>query len=183
MNVCGEALGCRAACGMGWQHGVLRALRQALRHVRLGCRILVKHRRWPQARGALAELASRVPIPHGTEGLVESCWLLLTSVVAVPLVCMVPGGSAVLGFLVRLPHMRCTAACESGDMRLRSHVAPILFPYHLQSKVRCCHACVSSHWRAVSAWSAAWQHSRPSLRSRWPPPVWLLALSLAPACS
>lgn len=42
-----------------------------------------------------------MPIPHGTEGLVESCWLLLTSVVAVPLVCMVPGGSAVLGFLVR----------------------------------------------------------------------------------
>ncbi|KAK9834871.1 hypothetical protein WJX81_005409 [Elliptochloris bilobata] len=52
-----------------------------------------------QARAGLAELASRVPIPHGTEGLVESCWLLLTSVVAVPLVCMVPGGSAVLGFL------------------------------------------------------------------------------------
>ena len=46
-----------------------------------------------------------MPIPHGTEGLVESCWLLLTSVVAVPLVCMVPGGSAVLGFLVRLPRL------------------------------------------------------------------------------
>lgn len=63
--------------------------------------MLARRRWWPQARGALAELASRVPIPHGTEGLVESCWLLLTSVVAVPLVCMVPGGSAVLGFLVR----------------------------------------------------------------------------------
>jgi len=54
-----------------------------------------------QAKGRLAELAASVPIPHGTEGLVESCWLLLTSVVAVPIVCSFPGGSAVLGFLAR----------------------------------------------------------------------------------
>jgi len=57
--------------------------------------------RGAQAKGRLAELAARVPIPHGTEGLVESCWLLLTSVVAVPIVCSFPGGSAVLGFLAR----------------------------------------------------------------------------------
>lgn len=54
-----------------------------------------------QAKAGLVELAARVPIPHGTEGLIESCWLLLTSVVAVPIVCSFPGGSAVLGFLVR----------------------------------------------------------------------------------
>ena len=39
-------------------------------------------------------------IPHGEEGLIESVWLLLTSVVVVPLVCKLPGGSPVLGFLV-----------------------------------------------------------------------------------
>lgn len=65
---------------------------------------------WAQAKAGLADLAARVPIPHGTEGLVESCWLLLTSVVAVPLVCLVPGGSAVLGFLVGSQPLRfCTS--------------------------------------------------------------------------
>jgi monovalent cation:proton antiporter-2 (CPA2) family protein len=55
------------------------------------------------ARAAGATLARWVPpitIPHGTEGLVETCVLLLTSVIAVPLVCRIPGGSPVLGFLV-----------------------------------------------------------------------------------
>ena len=65
---------------------------------------------WAQAKAGLADVAARVPIPHGTEGLVESCWLLLTSVVAVPLVCLVPGGSAVLGFLVGSQPLRfCTS--------------------------------------------------------------------------
>lgn len=42
------------------------------------------------------------PIPHGTEGLIETIWLLMTSVVAVPAICKLPGGSPVLGFLVSL---------------------------------------------------------------------------------
>ena len=52
------------------------------------------------ALGALKQLPWP-EIPHGEEGLIESVWLLLTSVVTVPLVCKLPGGSPVLGFLVR----------------------------------------------------------------------------------
>lgn len=57
-----------------------------------------------QARDAVAGAWKQLPwpkIPHGEEGLIESVWLLLTSVVTVPLVCKLPGGSPVLGFLVR----------------------------------------------------------------------------------
>ncbi|KAA6420736.1 MAG: K(+) efflux antiporter chloroplastic-like [Trebouxia sp. A1-2] len=39
------------------------------------------------------------PVPHGTEGIIETIWLLMTSVVAVPAICKLPGGSPVLGFL------------------------------------------------------------------------------------
>ncbi len=52
----------------------------------------------------MSALLAHVPlpaIPHGEEGLFESIWLLLTSVITVPLVCKLPGGSPVLGFLVR----------------------------------------------------------------------------------
>jgi len=52
-----------------------------------------------------AAFLDRLPfpeVPHGEEGLIETIWLLLTSVIAVPLVCKLPGGSPVLGFLVRL---------------------------------------------------------------------------------
>ncbi len=51
----------------------------------------------------LAGAIDRLPfpeVPHGEEGLIETLWLLLTSVIAVPLVCKLPGGSPVLGFLV-----------------------------------------------------------------------------------
>lgn len=51
----------------------------------------------------LAAGIGRLPfpeVPHGEEGLIETLWLLLTSVIAVPLVCKLPGGSPVLGFLV-----------------------------------------------------------------------------------
>ena len=51
----------------------------------------------------MAGLMDKVPfpeVPHGEEGLIETLWLLLTSVIAVPLVCKLPGGSPVLGFLV-----------------------------------------------------------------------------------
>ena len=57
-----------------------------------------------QAREAVLGALKQLPwpeIPHGEEGLIESVWLLLTSVVTVPLVCKLPGGSPVLGFLVR----------------------------------------------------------------------------------
>ena len=53
---------------------------------------------------AVAAQLARVPwpeVPHGEQGLVETIWLLLTSVIAVPLICKLPGGSPVLGFLVR----------------------------------------------------------------------------------
>lgn len=44
----------------------------------------------------------RLPIPETLkheQGLLETIWLLLTSVVVVPAVCKLPGGSPVLGFL------------------------------------------------------------------------------------
>ncbi len=59
-----------------------------------------------QAKEAVVGALKQLPwpeIPHGEEGLIESVWLLLTSVVVVPLVCKLPGGSPVLGFLVRSP--------------------------------------------------------------------------------
>eukprot|EP00884_Botryococcus_braunii_P005201 jgi/Botrbrau1/14682/Bobra.0108s0039.1 len=52
---------------------------------------------------AVAEVVRRLPlphVPHGMEGFLQTIWLLLTSVIAVPLVCAIPGGSPVLGFLV-----------------------------------------------------------------------------------
>ena len=51
----------------------------------------------------LRELMSKLPlpdVPHGTEGLIQTIWLLMTATIAVPLVCKLPGGSPVLGFLV-----------------------------------------------------------------------------------
>jgi hypothetical protein len=61
-----------------------------------------------QAKASFLSLVARLPlpeVPHGEEGLFESIWLLLTSVITVPLVCMLPGGSPVLGFLVRRAHL------------------------------------------------------------------------------
>lgn len=62
----------------------------------------------------MRELTSKLPlpdVPHGTEGLIQTIWLLMTATVAVPLVCKLPGGSPVLGFLVSLiplhPHHPC----------------------------------------------------------------------------
>lgn len=40
-------------------------------------------------------------VPQGEGGLFETLWLLLSSVMVVPLVCRL-GGSPVLGFLVRM---------------------------------------------------------------------------------
>ena len=57
----------------------------------------------------MAGVMDKVPfpeVPHGEEGLIETLWLLLTSVIAVPLVCKLPGGSPVLGFLVTLRHVQ-----------------------------------------------------------------------------
>ena len=50
------------------------------------------------AKGMLA----RIPIPATLaheQGLIETIWLLLTTVLVVPAVCKLPGGSPVLGFL------------------------------------------------------------------------------------
>jgi monovalent cation:proton antiporter-2 (CPA2) family protein len=49
-----------------------------------------------------AELVGRIPLPHiheSEKGILETIWLLLASVLTVPLVCKLPGGSPVLGFL------------------------------------------------------------------------------------
>ena len=64
----------------------------------------------------LRSLTSKLPlpdIPHGTEGLIETIWLLMTSVVAVPAICALPGGSPVLGFLVRHLHLSAVMALHS----------------------------------------------------------------------
>lgn len=47
-------------------------------------------------------MLGRIPIPSTLaheQGLVETIWLLLTTVLVVPAVCKLPGGSPVLGFL------------------------------------------------------------------------------------
>lgn len=72
----------------------------------------------------LAAAIDRLPfpeVPHGEEGLIETLWLLLTSVIAVPLVCKLPGGSPVLGFLVRSILMAVTQARSRLENAVRSH--------------------------------------------------------------
>jgi Kef-type K+ transport system membrane component KefB len=47
-------------------------------------------------------MLSRIPLPATLaheQGLLETIWLLFTSVLVVPAVCKIPGGSPVLGFL------------------------------------------------------------------------------------
>ena len=49
-----------------------------------------------------AAILGKIPLPHVHEseaGILETIWLLLASVITVPLVCKLPGGSPVLGFL------------------------------------------------------------------------------------
>ncbi len=49
-------------------------------------------------------LVRQLPWPHihdSEKGLLQAMQLLAASVVAVPLICKLPGGSPVLGFLVR----------------------------------------------------------------------------------
>lgn len=47
-------------------------------------------------------MLSKIPLPETLaheQGLLETIWLLFTSVLVVPAVCKIPGGSPVLGFL------------------------------------------------------------------------------------
>lgn len=47
-------------------------------------------------------MLSKIPLPATLaheQGLLETIWLLFTSVLVVPAVCKIPGGSPVLGFL------------------------------------------------------------------------------------
>ena len=47
-------------------------------------------------------MLGKIPLPSTLaheEGLLETIWLLFTSVLVVPAVCKLPGGSPVLGFL------------------------------------------------------------------------------------
>jgi monovalent cation:proton antiporter-2 (CPA2) family protein len=50
----------------------------------------------------VSSVLAKVPLPHVHEseaGILETIWLLMASVIFVPLVCKLPGGSPVLGFL------------------------------------------------------------------------------------
>jgi hypothetical protein len=57
------------------------------------------------ANGVVSSIAERIGPIHinpAEQGLLETIWLLLTSIVCVPAVCkFIPGGSPVLGYLVR----------------------------------------------------------------------------------
>jgi hypothetical protein len=57
------------------------------------------------AKGVASSIAERIGPIHinpAEQGLLETIWLLLTSIVCVPAVCkFIPGGSPVLGYLVR----------------------------------------------------------------------------------
>eukprot|EP00891_Asterochloris_glomerata_P009258 jgi/Astpho2/9258/Aster-06836 len=61
--------------------------------------VLLKSDLVPTLLGALVQKLPLPEIPHGEQGLIETIWLLLTSVVSVPLISKLPGGSPVLGFL------------------------------------------------------------------------------------
>lgn len=68
----------------------------------------------------LSNILKKLPLPEipmGEHALMETVWLLLTSVIMVPLICKLPGGSAVLGFLVRTfaaTCLCCLHVCMSG---------------------------------------------------------------------
>ncbi len=56
----------------------------------------------PQLQQLLKGMLGKIPLPSTLaheEGLLETIWLLFTSVLVVPAVCKLPGGSPVLGFL------------------------------------------------------------------------------------
>lgn len=81
------------------------ALGYAYLHTAAGVALRVKATAFATTlAGPLSGLVAQLPtvaIPHGVEDYLVTIWLLLTACVAVPLVCQLPGGSAVLGFLVR----------------------------------------------------------------------------------
>lgn len=56
------------------------------------------------ANGLVSSIAERIGPIHinpAEQGLLETIWLLLTSIICVPAVCkFIPGGSPVLGYLV-----------------------------------------------------------------------------------
>jgi hypothetical protein len=56
------------------------------------------------ANGVVSSIAERIGPIHinpAEQGLLETIWLLLTSIICVPAVCkFIPGGSPVLGYLV-----------------------------------------------------------------------------------
>ncbi|PSC73360.1 K(+) efflux antiporter chloroplastic-like [Micractinium conductrix] len=92
-------LGCAVLAAAGGyflhQQGVFAAAAAAAQSAAAGAARL-----WAVA----AELVGRLPLPHihihdSEKGLLESIWLLLASVITVPLICKLPGGSPVLGFL------------------------------------------------------------------------------------
>jgi hypothetical protein len=79
---------------------------------------------------SIAERIGPIHIGEAERGLLETIWLLLTSIVCVPAVCkLIPGGSPVLGYLVRShchlltwrDNAICHAACHA-DLAGQCHM-------------------------------------------------------------
>lgn len=77
---------------------------------------------------SIAERVGPIHIGEAERGLLETIWLLLTSIVCVPAVCkLIPGGSPVLGYLVSCGVGLC-AWCWSGEFALEWDPALVTRP-------------------------------------------------------
>lgn len=122
--------------------------------------------------GPVSGLVSQLPavsIPHGVEDYLVTIWLLLTACVAVPLVCQLPGGSAVLGFLVCAYVLSELRSCpEHGGCIMHTHahtlrrlVVRLLARTRLASSKTSSTCATSRSWAlsfccSTSAWSCPW---------------------------
>lgn len=62
--------------------------------------LLVPFKLFMMAQAKLTAYLTSLNLPHIEAGMLDVLWLLLTSIITVPLVCKIPGGSPVLGFLL-----------------------------------------------------------------------------------
>ena len=88
----------------------------------------------------------KIPLPSTLaheEGLLETIWLLFTSVLVVPAVCKLPGGSPVLGFLAggaligphALGEPQTQTSCDPARAALSSAECRTPRPAHLTSPI------------------------------------------------
>jgi hypothetical protein len=110
-----------ASAGHGW----LPVLAASIRC--LTCASKTRRGEQPTFTAPCPVFCSKLPFPHihdSEKGLLETIWLLLASVVMVPLICKIPGGSPVLGFLVRqlppalVPCCAVPSCCAARPIRL-----------------------------------------------------------------